>query len=34
MTNIIVLDSKGIDVILGIYWLSNHKVLMDVPRSP
>jgi hypothetical protein len=27
--NLIVLESKGIDVILGMDWLSNHKVLID-----
>jgi hypothetical protein len=28
-TNLIVLESKGIDVILGMDWLSKHKVLID-----
>jgi hypothetical protein len=29
VTNHIVLESKGIDVILGMDWLSKHKVLID-----
>jgi hypothetical protein len=29
VTNLIVLKSKGIDVILGMDWLSNHNVLID-----
>jgi hypothetical protein len=29
VTNIIVLESKSIDVILGMDWLSKHKVLID-----
>jgi hypothetical protein len=29
VTNLIVLESKGIDVILGMDWLSKHKVLID-----
>jgi hypothetical protein len=29
IANHIVLDSKGIDVILGMDWLSKHKVLID-----
>jgi hypothetical protein len=29
VTNLIVLKSKGIDVILGMDWLSNHKVLIN-----
>jgi hypothetical protein len=29
VTNLVVLVSKGIDVILGIDWLSKHKVLID-----
>jgi hypothetical protein len=28
------LDSKGIDIILGIDWLSKHKIPIDVLRSP
>jgi hypothetical protein len=30
----IVLDSEGIDVILGMDWLSKHKVSIEVLRSP
>ncbi len=29
VTNLIILDSKGIDVILGMDWLSKHKVPID-----
>jgi hypothetical protein len=29
ITNLIVLESKGIDVILGMDWLGKHKVLID-----
>jgi hypothetical protein len=29
VANLIVLESKGIDVILGKDWLSRHKVLID-----
>jgi hypothetical protein len=29
VANLIVLDSKDIDVILGMDWLSKHKVLID-----
>jgi hypothetical protein len=29
VTNLIVLESKGIDIILGTDWLSKHKVLID-----
>jgi hypothetical protein len=29
VTNLIVLEFKGIDVILGMDWLSEHKVLID-----
>jgi hypothetical protein len=32
-TNLIVLDSKGIDVIHGMDWLSKHKVLIDCARK-
>jgi hypothetical protein len=31
--NLIVLESKGIDVILGIDWLSKHKVLIDCTKK-
>jgi hypothetical protein len=30
---LIILDSKGIDVILGMDWLSKHKVLIDCARK-
>jgi hypothetical protein len=33
IANLIVLDSKGIDVILGMDWLSKHKVLIDYARK-
>jgi hypothetical protein len=33
VTNLIVLESKGIDVILGIDWLSKHKVLIDCAKK-
>jgi hypothetical protein len=33
VANIIVLESKGIDVILGMYWLSKHKVLIDCTKK-
>jgi hypothetical protein len=32
--NLIVLESKGIDVILGMDWLSKHKVLIDCVKKP
>jgi hypothetical protein len=31
--NLIVLESKGIDVILGMDWLSKHKVLIDCAKK-
>jgi hypothetical protein len=31
--NLIVLDSKGIDVILKMDWLSKHKVLIDYTKK-
>jgi hypothetical protein len=34
VANLNVLDSKGIDVILGIDWLSKHKIPIKVLRSP
>jgi hypothetical protein len=34
VTNLIALDSKSIDVILGIDWLSKRKVPIDVLRIP
>jgi hypothetical protein len=33
ITNHIVLDSKGIDVIHGMDWLSKHKVLIDCAKK-
>jgi hypothetical protein len=30
--NLIVLESKGINVILGMDWLSKHKVLIDYSK--
>jgi hypothetical protein len=33
VANLIVLESKGIDVILGIDWLSKHKVLIDCAKK-
>jgi hypothetical protein len=33
LTNLIILDSKGIDVILGMDLLSKHKVLMDYAKK-
>jgi hypothetical protein len=33
IANLIVLESKGIDVILGMDWLSKHKVLMDCAKK-
>jgi hypothetical protein len=30
--NLIVLESKGIDVILGMDWLGKHKVLIDCAK--
>jgi hypothetical protein len=33
VTNLVVLVSKGIDVILGIDWLSKHKVLIDCTKK-
>jgi hypothetical protein len=33
ITNLIILDSKGIDVILGMDWLSKHMVLIDYARK-
>jgi hypothetical protein len=34
VANLIVLESKGIDVILGIDWLSKHKVLINCAKKP
>jgi hypothetical protein len=34
VTSLICLDSKGIDVILGMDWLSKYKVPIEVLRSP
>jgi hypothetical protein len=33
VANLIILESKGIDVILGIEWLSKHKVLIDYAKK-
>jgi hypothetical protein len=33
VTNLIVLESKGIDIILRMDWLSKHKVLIDCPKK-
>jgi hypothetical protein len=33
IANLIILDSKGIDVIHGIDWLSKHKVLIDCAKK-
>jgi hypothetical protein len=34
VASLIVFDSKGIDVILGLDWLCKHKVPIEVLRSP
>jgi hypothetical protein len=33
IANLIVLESKGIDIILGMDWLSKHKVLIDCAKK-
>ncbi len=33
VANLIVLESKGIDVILGMDWLSKYKVLIDCAKK-
>jgi hypothetical protein len=33
VANLIVLESKGIDVILGMNWLSKHKVLIHYAKK-
>jgi hypothetical protein len=33
VTNLIVLDSEGIDVILGMDWLSKHKIPIDCAKT-
>jgi hypothetical protein len=33
VANLVVLESKGIDVILGIDWLSKYKVLIDCAKK-
>jgi hypothetical protein len=33
VANLIVLESKGIDVIFGMDWLSKHKVLIDCAKK-
>jgi hypothetical protein len=33
IANLIVLELKGIDIILGMNWLSKHKVLIDCAKK-
>jgi hypothetical protein len=33
IANLIVLESKGIDVILGIDWLGKHKMLINYAKN-
>jgi hypothetical protein len=33
VANLIVLESRGIDVILGMDWLSKHKVIIDCAKK-
>jgi hypothetical protein len=33
VTNVIILESKDIDIILGMDWLSKHKVLIDCAKK-
>jgi hypothetical protein len=33
VANLIVLESKGIDILLGMDWLSKHKVLIDCAKK-
>jgi hypothetical protein len=33
VVNLIILESKGIDVILGMDWLSKYKVLIDYAKK-
>jgi hypothetical protein len=33
ITNLIILESKGIDIILGMDWLSKHNALIDCARK-
>jgi hypothetical protein len=33
VTNLIVLESKGIDIILGMDWLGKHKVLINYTKK-
>jgi hypothetical protein len=33
VANLIILESMGIDVILGMDWLSKHKVLIDCAKK-
>jgi hypothetical protein len=33
LANLIILESKGIDVILGMDWLSKHKALIDCAKK-
>ena len=33
-TNLIILDSKGVDVILGMDWLTRYKGVIDCATKP
>jgi hypothetical protein len=33
IANLIILKSKGINIILGMDWMSKHKVLIDCARK-
>jgi hypothetical protein len=33
VANLIILESKGIDIILGMVWLSKHKALVDCAKN-
>jgi len=32
LSHLIILESKGIDIILGMYWLTKHDGIIDVPE--